>query len=106
MIFVNSRWSITPSVLSLVSTVSTCLRNSACEDQSFSSSISSLIVQRLVVSRFGTPVSTAPTMTVNRTSYSGQLGAGTPPPLAMVNVTSLATEVLPALSVARCESLW
>lgn len=55
---------------------------------------------RLSVSRFGTPESTVPTITVSRSSYSGQSGAGTW--LATTaKVTVRAVAVLPALSVAR-----
>ncbi|CAM5634352.1 hypothetical protein SANTM175S_08313 [Streptomyces antimycoticus] len=87
-------------------TVVTCLRKRAWEDQSFSSSISSLMVQRLRVMRLGTPVSTVPTITVRRSSHSGHAGAGTPPPSATVNASCRASEVLPALSVARNATVW
>lgn len=63
-------------------------------------------MQRLPVMRLGTPVSTVPTMTVSRSSNSGQFGAGTPPLSAMVNDTCFASEVLPALSVARWATVW
>jgi hypothetical protein len=95
-----SRWSTTPSRSSVSRTAFTCLRKSACEDHCFSSSISSLIRQRLFVTRLGTPESTVPTMTVRRSSYSGQFGAGTWPETT-VKLTVRAGEVLPALSVAR-----
>ena len=77
------------------------MRNSAWDVHSFSSSINSLIRHRLLVTRFGTPESTVPTKTVNRSSYSGQLGAGTPPPATTVKLTERAAAVLPALSLAR-----
>ncbi len=96
----TSRWSTTPSFSSRSRTVFTCLRNSACEVHSFSSSINSLMRHRLLVSRFGTPESTVPTITVSRSSYSGQGGAGTPPGTT-VKLTVRAAEVLPAWSVAR-----
>ena len=86
-------------------TAVTCLRNNACEDQSFSSSISSPTVQRSPVMRLGTPVSISPTKTVSRSSYSGQSGAGTPPPGTTSNDSETACEVLPALSVALCATL-
>ncbi len=41
----------------------TCFRNSCWDVHSFSSSIISLIRHRLFVTRFGTPVSTVPTIT-------------------------------------------
>lgn len=85
---------------SLSRTVFTCLRNSAWDVHSFSSSINSLMRHRLLVIRFGTPESTVPTITVNRSSSSAQWGAGTWLETT-VKVTVRAVEVLPALSRAR-----
>ena len=82
-------------------TVLTCLRKRACEVHSRSSSINSLIRHRLLVTRFGIPVSTVPTITVNRSSNSAQLGAGTPPPAVTVKASDFAADMLPALSLAR-----
>src|SRR4051794_26216443 len=96
-----SRWSSAPSLSSLSRTVFTCLRNSAWDVHSFSSSTNSPIRHRLLVTRLGTPESTVPTITVNRSSNSGQLGAGTPPPATTMRLTVRAAEVLPTLSLAR-----
>ncbi|CAM5611548.1 hypothetical protein SFUMM280S_01718 [Streptomyces fumanus] len=101
LIALYSRPSITPSVRRASSTSRTCLRKSWWEVHSFSSSISSPIRHRLFVTRLGTPESTVPTITVSRSSYSGQGGAGTPPPATTVKLTVPAAEVLPALSLAR-----